>query len=163
MDREKDRLIKAWETIPIMVTMGHNHNSVQPQQVSRLSYIYSFCCWLSLASAKPFLWLLSTLNGRPTPITVTRMWQIKQEKPSRYVTSLRPPCLQSNDGTLSRSPSALHRSWPGGLWVCVVSASVSGPPSPDQLWSAKTQEGALTATDSASYKQRRQIKAHCEC
>lgn len=133
--------------------MGHNHNQ------HCLSYIYSFCCWLSLASAKLFLSLLSTLNGRPILITISRMWQFKQEKKknSRYVTSSRPRCLQSNFSTSSRSPSALHRSWPGGLWVCVVSASVSGPLSPDQLWSAKTQEGALTVTDSANYKQSKQI------
>lgn len=48
--------------------------------------------------------------------------------------------------TWSRSPSALHRSWPGGPWECVVSASVSGPLSPDQLWSAKTQEEVWAVT-----------------
>lgn len=42
--------------------------------------------------------------------------------------------------TWNHSPSALHRSWPGGPWECGVSASVFGPQSPDQQWSGEKRE-----------------------
>lgn len=68
--------------------------------------------------------------------------------------------------TWSHSPSALHRSWPGGPWECVASASVSGPPSPDQLWSAKTQEDVSAVTLEGSLisgRQRRLQKQAIIC
>lgn len=123
-----------------------------------LHNINGFCKTALLSSVSLPFYRYSTHNIRINQAKKknpkTKQWNRKINLPS--VPDWWRCCLQSNNTTWSRSPSALHRSWPGGPWECVASASVSGPLSPDQLWSAKTQEevSALTLMASHTYQHK---------